>query len=413
MDRGLCPAGGLGYPTGMPVQKKSRRALALLAALPLTLAACSTRQAIDIAMSGDPEHAITHLAAYKAQRYKQNPLELVRDIRDARRQFNKLVSLLKGEVSKKWGSDEVLTPSNKRYVKYTQNYKSRAIVEFDAGRVTVETLDQRAPGRSLRNAIVTTLLTPDDPRAVDLYSARTVKLSGRPYLYGLVEDRHGHAIDSPARAEAFADELLKQPAQVRQVRTAQGKKTVRYVRIPMVNDYENRQAKRYAPLVDRYARRYSVSKSLVFAVIKTESSFNPFAVSTAPAYGLMQLVPATGGRDAYRRIKGYDHTPSKEYLFIADNNIQLGTAYLGIIDHDYLGAIHNPVSREYCTIAAYNGGAGNVLRVFSPDRDKAVQVINRLSPAQVYRRLREQHPRAETRRYLVKVLDARREFVNI
>ena len=397
----------------MAAQKKSKGALTLLAALSLALASCSTRQAIDIAMSGDPQHAITHLATYKAERYKQNPLELVHDIRDARRQFKKLVALLRGEVSKEWGNDEVLTPSNKRYVKYTQNYKSRAIVQFDAGQVTVETLDQKAPGRSLRSAIVTTLLTPDDPRAVDLYSARTVKLSGRPYLYGLVEDQRGHPIDTPARAEAFADHLLKQPPQVREVRTAQGTKRVRYVRIPMVNDYQNRQAERYAPLVDKYAQRYGVSKSLVFAVIKTESSFNPFAVSTAPAYGLMQLVPATGGRDAYRRVKGYDHTPSKEYLFIADHNIQLGTAYLGIIDHDYLGQIRNPVSREYCTIAAYNGGAGNVLRVFSRDRDQAVSVINRLSPSEVYRRLRQQHPRAETRRYLVKVLDARREFVNI
>ena len=397
----------------MPAQKKSKTALALLVTLPLVLASCSTRQAIDIAMSGDPEHALTHLAAHKAERYKQNPLELVRDIHDARRQFNKLVSLLKGRAAKEWGTDEALTPTNKRYVKYTQNYKSRAIVEFDAGRVTVETLDQHAPKHSLRSAIITTLLTPNDPRAVDLYSARTVRLSGRPYLYGLVEDRHGHTVDSPGRAAAFADDLLKRQMQVRQVRTDHGTKTVRYVRIPMVNDYENRQAERYAPLVERYARRYGVSKSLVLAVIKTESDFNPFAVSAAPAYGLMQLVPATGGRDAYRRVKGYDHTPSKEYLFIANNNIELGTAYLGIIDHDYLGAIENPVSREYCTIAAYNGGAGNVFSVFSPDRDKAVKVINWLSPAEVYRRLRQRHPRVETRRYLGKVLDARREFVNI
>jgi hypothetical protein len=31
----------------------------------------------------------------------------------------------------------------------------------------------------------------------------------------------------------------------------------------------------------------------------------------------------------------------------------------------------------------------------------------------VYRKLRDEYPRGETRRYLVKVLDARRDFVNI
>lgn len=392
----------------MPTQ---RTLLAILLAL-FTLGACSTRDAIDIALSGNPEAALSNLAQYKASSYQQNPLRLVEDIQTAKRNFDKLVALLRGEVGKTWGEDEVLTPSNKRYVKYTQNYKSRAIVEFDRGRVTVETLDEENPEQSLHSAIVTTLLTPDDPRAVDLYSARTIELHGTPYLQGLVLDQHNRQIDSPQRAEAYADYLLPRK-QTRQVSTAEGKKTVHAVHIPMVNDYQNIQARRYAPLVERYAQEFRISKSLVYAVIKTESNFNPFAVSSAPAYGLMQLVPATGGRDAYTKVKGYDHTPSKEYLFEAQNNIELGTAYLGIIEYQYLARIAHPVAREYCTIAAYNGGAGNVLRTFHSDRARAVETINALSPAEVYRRLREEHPRDETRRYLAKVLDARREFVKL
>jgi membrane-bound lytic murein transglycosylase C len=389
-----------------------RNSIVLLAGV-LTLAGCSTYDVVKIATSGNPSSTATSIARYKAASYQQNPVRLVQDLQQAQRNYQKLVDILSGKAGAQWGRKEAVTPSNKRYVKYTQNYMSRAIVQFDRGLVTVETLDPARPEQSLKSAIVTTLLTPDDPRAVDLYSDKSIALSGRPYLHGLVVDQRGRAIDTPALAEGYAAHLLQTARQTRMVDTEQGSRQVHYVQITMVSDYENKQAQRYAASVDRHAKQYGVSKSLIFAVMKTESGFNPFAVSSAPAYGLMQLVPETGGRDAYQMVKGYAHTPSKEYLFDADNNIELGSAYLNIIEQRYLGRIEHPLTREYCTIAAYNGGAGNVLNMFSKDRARAPEVINSLPPAEVYRRLRDEHPRDETRRYLVKVLEARREFVNI
>lgn len=389
------------------------RKLALALCVLCGLAACSTSDVVRVATSGNPAAAASRLAAARAQSYQHNPLRLVQDLQQAQRNYQKLVDFLSGKAGTQWGHKEVVTPSNKRYVKYTQNYMSRAIVQFDRGLVIVETLDPAQPEQSLKNAIVTTLLTPDDPRAVDLYSDKSVALSGKPYLHGLVVDERGRAIDTPALAEGYADHLLRTARQTRLVDTAQGSKQVHYVQIAMVNDYENRQARRYAASIDKYAKRFGVSKSLIYAVMKTESNFNPFAVSSAPAYGLMQLVPQTGGRDAYTMVKGYDHTPSKDYLFVPDHNIELGAAYLSLLEQRYLGRIEHPLTREYCTIAAYNGGAGNVLDMFAPDRAKAPEVINALPPAEVYRRLRDEHPRAETRRYLVKVLAARREFVDI
>lgn len=65
---------------------------------------------------------------------------------------------------------EVKVPEQKKYVKYTQNYMSRTVVDFDNGTIVVETLDDKILKESLTNAIVTTLLTPDDPRSVDLFS---------------------------------------------------------------------------------------------------------------------------------------------------------------------------------------------------------------------------------------------------
>jgi membrane-bound lytic murein transglycosylase C len=188
---------------------------------------------------------------------------------------------------------------------------------------------------------------------------------------------------------------------------------VLYVTLNLVSNHNDIRAKRYEKSVNRYAKRFNINKSLIYAVIKTESNFNPFAVSHAPAYGLMQLVPTSGGRDAYYYVKGKDVAPKRDYLFNSDNNIELGTAYLNIISRDYLKNIQNPVSREYCTIAAYNTGSGNVLRTFSRDRKKAVHIINTLHPSETYRKLRSELNSKEARRYLEKVTKAQKGFVNI
>ncbi len=384
----------------------------LITTLALILLGCSTGDLVTLATSDDPQTALRKMADKRAKSYTINPPKLARDIIRVRNQYKNLLALFKGEVGKKWGDREVLTPSNKRYVKYTENYKSRAIVQFDQGLITVETLDQQQSHQSLQRAIVSTLLTPDDPRAVDLYSAKEIKLTGRPYLYGLVEDQQGAAIEQPKVAEGYAKYLLANNYQTRKS-SANANEQVHYVQFKMVSDYQNRQAQNYANDVEQYSKRYGMSKSLVFAIMKTESAFNPFAVSSAPAYGLMQIVPSTAGVDSYEFVKGYKHTPSKEYLFNSRQNIELGTAYLHILDNRYLVKIVDSVKREYATISAYNGGAGNVFNMFSQDRNRAAEIINSLSASEFYRKLRDEHPRDETRRYLTKVLDARKEFINI
>ena len=303
---------------------------------------------------------------------------------------HQVMDLLSGNVRRTWGKKEVKVPTRTRYVKYTQNYRSRAEVDFDAGRITVETVDEADPRSSLRSAIVTTLLTPSDPRSVDLFTDSAVTLSSdrQPYLLGLVLDHRGRPVATPAEAEAFADHLLSTAAATREVELEGGRRTALQVRIAMVANLENRQAEKYRSVVTRYAERYQVSPSLVYAIIKTESNFNPFAVSPAPAYGMMQLVPTSGGREAYKRARGLDEPPSPQLLLDAEANIELGSAYLNVLGTNHLEKIANPTAREYCVICAYNTGPGNVLRTFAKDRVTAVNAINGLQPPAVYARLR-------------------------
>ena len=156
-----------------------------------------------------------------------------------------------------------------------------------------------------------------------------------------------------------------------------------------------------------------MSKNLIYAIIQTESNFNQFAVSHSGAYGLMQIIPTTAGRDAYRYVKGRKGTPSKAYLFNAQNNIELGSAYLHILDKKYLSGISHPISREYCVISAYNTGSGNVLRTFSKDRKRAKQIINSKTPSEIYSILRKKLPYDETRKYLKKVITYKKDFVRL
>ncbi|MFO0705605.1 MAG: murein transglycosylase domain-containing protein [Nitrospira sp.] len=397
-----------------------------LGLLVLTLAGCETvdqvltsaekiagsqtgRAVVDIAAGKDPKQILKE----HTDAYQRDPETVLRDLRTLQRDFQTIMAALTGRVKQTWGEKEVKVPEQKKYVKYTQNYMSRAIVDFDSGTIMVETLDDKSPKDSLKTALVTTLLTPDDPRSVDLFSDKAVTLTSDkpPYLLGLVVDQQGQPIKTPAQADAFATSAIESTAKTRTVEQNGASKQALFAEIKMVANFSNRQAEKYRATVTRFADQFKVSPSLVFAVIRTESNFNPFAVSSAPAYGLMQLVPSSGGREAFRKAKGKDSIPSREYLFDPDNNIELGSAYLSVLSYNLLEQIDNRISREYCVISAYNTGPRNVFKAFAQDQTSAINHINSLEPPAVYDRLRAHLPYQETRDYLVKVVGFRKQFI--
>ena len=70
------------------------------------------------------------------------------------------------------------------------------------------------------------------------------------------------------------------------------------------------------PVIARHSRTHRLHPALIRAVIKTESDFDPLAVSRAGAIGLMQLMPQTAIR--------FDVRDS----YNPDDNIGGGTKYL-------------------------------------------------------------------------------------
>lgn len=364
---------------------------------------------VSIAAGKDPKQILKE----HTDAYQRDPEAVLRDLRTVQRDFETIMAALTGRVRQTWGEKEVKVPEQKKYVKYTQNYMSRAVVDFDSGTILIETLDDKSPKDSLKTAIITTLLTPDDPRSVDLFSDKAITLTSDkpPYLMGLIVDQQGQAVKTPAQADAFATFTVENHSKPRSVDQNGVSKQALLVEIKMVANFSNRQAEKYRSAVTRFAEQFKVSPSLVFAVIRTESNFNPFAVSSAPAYGLMQLVPSSGGREAYRKAKGKDTIPSRDYLFDPDNNIELGSAYLNVLSYNLLERIENQIAREYCVISAYNTGPRNVFKAFAQDQTAAINQINSLQPPAVYDQLRAHLPYQETRDYLAKVVGFRKQFI--
>ncbi|MEA3352203.1 MAG: murein transglycosylase domain-containing protein [Campylobacterota bacterium] len=361
------------------------------------------------AMSKDPTLAFKSFAKAKSAQYAANPKKFAQDIQALDSFWKVFVS----NISKQWGVDNVEVPKQKEYVKYMNNYKSRALIDFDRGVVTVETMDDKNTAQSLKKAVTTTLLLPDDPRAVDLFGSKQVQIGGTPYLLGEVKDDQNKDIRYAWRAERYADILINKSLKSKYIKKDGKNIKVSYVNIPMVKDHADIRVAKFKPYVQQYAKKYGISENLIYAIIRTESNFNQFAVSGAGAVGLMQLVPTSGGKDAYRYTKGKSWTPSRTYLFNAKNNIDLGSGYLKLLNKEYLKGISNPISKEYCVISAYNTGSGNVLKTFSSNRTTARAIINKKTPADVYSTLRAKLPYKETRNYLKKVVNYKKEFVNL
>jgi len=136
-----------------------------------------------------------------------------------------------------------------------------------------------------------------------------------------------------------------------------------------------------------------VEPAMVYAIARQESAFNPRAISSAGARGLMQLMPATAKRTAQRFGVGFD---LKRLIEDPSYNARIGSAHLGELMEDWKGS-------HILAFASYNAGGGNVIkwvRTYGDPRKPDVDEVDWV----------ERIPFYETRNYVQRVLENLRVY---
>ena len=376
----------------------------------------------------------------------------------------------KKDVEEKW--QDFKAPSKKEYVEYDDDLDSRASVDFEKGEITIEVIveeeiptpdpepikkvektvpkqeTKQAPIRQVTQekkkdtepkslkSIVEKTKTPVSQKEKPQQRSPELKKKisdqklqrkladilkakgddGKPMLNKQDVDKKGKTV-TPATAKAYASELVANaPVATKTYKAKDGKKrTVYTVKIPMKSDHINTRADRYKQEVLKQSKRFNIDPIIAFAVMETESAFNPKAKSHIPAYGLMQLVPKSGARDAYLYVYKKDKFLDRDYLYKPGNNIELGCAYLAKIRHQYFKSIKDDERAYICTVPAYNTGIGNVAKalVNKPKLKPAAQKANSMSPDQLYKKLMKDLKYKEARDYLERVWTRKDKYTSL
>ena len=105
----------------------------------------------------------------------------------------------------------------------------------------------------------------------------------------------------------------------------------------------------YRSLVKEISEKFELDPLLVAAIIYSESSFRPKAISKSGAIGLMQIMPETGRQMAKEcRISSF----KVEDLFDPEKNLTLGCYYLLRLKEEFKDLHH--------VLIAYNAGRNHL-----------------------------------------------------
>jgi membrane-bound lytic murein transglycosylase C len=365
------------------------------------------------------------LSAKKSEQHKQTELsefeknkkELDEGFKAFRDSYNEEFEAYKQDISKQWGEFKDASPSV--WVSYENSGKLRRTVDYKTSEVQVEMIVNKGTSieqvKGKLDKAVYRLMNTTEKEAynTDVVANRVEQKLAKfenVLQKGEMSNERLFSMNDYISLKINHDGYLKVSSNARNVAVtdvrASAKSGKDIIRVSFKIPHSiHQKAVRYAAAVTTAAEKEKINDELIYAIMETESSFNPMAKSHIPAYGLMQIVPHTAGKDATNYLYGKAKILAPSYLYKPENNITIGAAYLHVLHYKYMRRVKNKESRMYCAIAAYNTGASNVAKAFinQASFNKAVAEINKLSSREVYDKLKNFLPRKETRTYVEKV----------
>ena len=337
------------------------------------------------------------------QNYKQS---VTAQYTDYERREKEAFEKYKKEIEEKW--EEFKSPEPKTFVEYSEDLNSRQSIDFEKGEVTIEVIVEEEP-------------SPSDPTQTEKQKEEKVKdtltkeLVGlikkkaddnKPILKNQLENKNGKEVNEDNAKKEVVNIVKDKKIEKKPYKSKDGKKRVKYtVKVPLKTNHLDERAKRFEDEILKQSKRWKLDPAIVFALMEAESSFNPKARSHIPAFGLMQLVPKSGARDAYKYVYKVDKLVTGDYLYKPVNNIELGCAYFSKIRYYYFENIENDELAYICSIPAYNTGIGNVSKTLcgKPYTNPAAKVASSMTADELYQKLTSDLKYEEARNYLKKV----------
>lgn len=295
------------------------------------------------------------------------------------------------QILQKWQT--AIRSTKKDWVQYTPDLGARSRVDFENGRMVFEVVipetipDKTSRARKNLKALWQELMAEKD-------------MEGQHILKDQLTDKDGQSIDALNEDEFVDQEVLPnlKPSDRVFVPGDGIRRRVYQVQVDLVPTHIRIRAEKYLPYVSRYAAASDLSPQLVLAIIHTESFFNPRAVSSCQAIGLMQIIPRFAGREAYHYIYGEDVVLDHEYFFDPEKNIQAGCTYFFLLQTRYFKEITEVNKNRYVSICGYNWGPTAMRKKIT-----GRYPISEMTDQEVYDLLQQETPE-ETRNYIERVI---------
>ena len=241
--------------------------------------------------------------------FEQTKLDHKNEFETYSKSLQKEYKAYEDELNEYWKNPELST--KKDWVSYSEDKKSRSKVDFENNEISIEVIaasqEEAEEKIAKRLSYVVSKNTKEvvntDPlqRRISQINKnkidRPVLMDSKPILSNVIFDK------KPTKKDI--QHYTKRTVKKNKIKVRKSKfnhKNVYKMSVALPQNSTLKRSQVYKDEIIQNANYYDIPVPLVFAIMHTESNFNPFAKSHIPAFGLMQIVPRSAGRDVYKYL---------------------------------------------------------------------------------------------------------------